>query len=563
MIPLGAFPPLVFDMPWLLLGAVIIPLMVWAMRRRAMVQRAERLRRLADPALLAGLTDHDPSRERARTVRLVVASLLLGLAVAGPRWGLASGVTRVEGIDMVIAMDASLSMLATDERPNRLERMKREVRRLRAMAPSDRVALIAFAGRSYILAPLTTDDGALALYLDHLDPSVVGQAGSSLSRAIRQGTELLVASDGAADRALVVMSDGESFEDVGPLQEAAEAARDAGISLVMVGFGSTRGSTIPVRDGAQATEKRDESGDVVVTRHDPALMQQAATWAGGTFVPANAVDKASRIRQALRSLKTARRTLDARQDYVPRQLWLLLPAFLLIAIDSGPWRRRPRVPLARAVGVAAVTVSSMASCRQPPDPAVIFAEGRINEAIRAYRSQLAHGDSTPRTMYNLGTALAGADSLREAAVLLESARRLADGDVRFRARFNAGLAALKMARATGKPAATPTESEASAQLDAARRAYRAMLMERPGYRDAQWNYELALRTTPPSSGGGGSGGQGGGTPPQPSTSDPDTKGGGLDRRQAEALLDNAAREEGVVQGRRVRGARIPSVGKDW
>jgi hypothetical protein len=91
-------------------------------------------------------------------------------------------------------------MTATDERPSRLERMKQEVRRLRAMSRADRVALMAFAGRSYILTPLTTDDGAIELFLDNLDPSVVGQAGSSIARAIRQGTELLLASDGSADR---------------------------------------------------------------------------------------------------------------------------------------------------------------------------------------------------------------------------------------------------------------------------------------------------------------------------------------------------------------------------
>ena len=96
------------------------------------------------------------------------------------------------------AIDASLSMMAPDERPSRLERVKQEVRRLRAMSQADRVALIAFAGRSYILTPLTGDDGAIELFLDNLDPSVVGQAGSSLARALRQGTELLLASDGSA-----------------------------------------------------------------------------------------------------------------------------------------------------------------------------------------------------------------------------------------------------------------------------------------------------------------------------------------------------------------------------
>lgn len=558
MIPLGAWPPLVFEMPWLLITAIVLPTVVWWLRRRTVRQRAERLRRLADLALLPLLTTHDPSAERVRTARLFLATFLIGIALAGPRWGQASGITRVEGIDMVIAMDASMSMLATDERPNRLERMKREVRRLRAMAPADRVALIAFAGRSYILAPLTTDDGALALYLDHLDPSVVGQAGSSLSSAIHQGTDLLKATDGAADRALVVMSDGESFEEAAPLREAAEAVRDAGISLVMVGFGSTRGSTIPMADGATGSVKRDENGAVVVTRHDPVLMQQAATWAGGSFVSADQSDKAGRIRQALRSLRTARRSVDARNDAVPRQLWVLFPALLLLLYNG---KRRPSFRGGQRAGIVAVAASAMASCQQPPDPAVVFGEGRTALAIRDYRQQLIGGDSSARALYNLGTALAGADSLREGAVLLEAARRVGEGEVRFRARFNAGLAALRMARDARTPGPSAA-SEVAQQLASARAAYRALLTERSGYRDAQWNYELALRTTPPTAGGGG-GGEGNPARSNPSTENPDTRGSGLERRQAEALLDNAAREEGVVQGRRVRAPRVPPAGKDW
>ena len=108
-----------------------------------------------------------------RATRLALASAFAGIAIAGPRWGVERTVVRGEGVDIVLAVDASLSMMATDERPNRLEKVKQEIRRLRAASPSDRFALLAFAGRSYILTPLTVDDAALDLFLDNLDPSVV------------------------------------------------------------------------------------------------------------------------------------------------------------------------------------------------------------------------------------------------------------------------------------------------------------------------------------------------------------------------------------------------------
>lgn len=553
-IPLFGLPPLVFEAPWLLLAALLLPFAVWFLRREQGRQRVARLARFADSPALARLVVTETATERARTWRLSLAALLCGLALAGPRWGLARGPMSSRGIDMAIAIDASLSMMAPDERPNRLERVKQEVRRLRAMSQADRVALIAFAGRSYILTPLTSDDGALELFLDNLDPNVVGQAGSAISRAIRQGTELLLASDGSADRALVVLSDGESFETPEDIDAAATEAGEKGISLVTVGFGTKEGSTIPVRDGSVTRNKEDEEGRVVVTHYSPELLASAASAAKGTFIPAEASDKASRIRGALRTLRTARRKVDTREDHVPRFLWVLVPALLLLGWDS--WLLLRRTARRRSKTKAAVVLPLVvASCSQSPDPAALFAEGKVKEAVAAYRDIVAKGDTTSRTLYNLGSALIGIDSLTESAERLELVRRNSDGEVQFRAQFNAGLAQLKMGR-------VPENQDADTQLAAARAAYRALLTDRVGYVDAQWNYELALRKTPPPSGGGGGGGGGGSDNQQNDQPKPQGQGG-LDQKQAEALLNSAAREERDVQGKKQRQGRTPPRGKDW
>ncbi len=549
-------PPLVLDTPFWALLAIVLPLVVGWLRRQRAVQRERRLARYAEATALARLVPMREDGERRRTWRLITAAALIGLAMAGPRWGLARGPVSSRGIDMAIALDASLSMMAPDEKPNRLERMKQEVRRLRAMSQADRVALIAFAGRSYILTPLTSDDGALELFLENLDPSVVGQAGSSIAKAMRQGTELLLASDGSADRALVVMTDGESFDPVEDVETAAREAGAKGVSVVTVGFGTARGSTIPVRDGSSVTVKTDEEGNVVVTRYSPELLEKAATAASGTFIPADASDKATRIRGALRALRTARRSVDTREDHVPRFLWLLVPALLLLVYDS--WRLVAPAATAAAPAMLSwllvLVPTVFLGCAAEPDPAALFKEGRVADAIAAYRAMVAQGDTSARTVYNLGTAILGADSLQEAQAMLEAVRKNSEGDVRARARFNAGLAALKQGRMADSP-------DADQQLASARDAYRAYLMERPGYADAKWNYELALRKQPPQSGGGGGGGGGGNNrnddPPQPQSQ------GGLDQRQADALLNSAAREEKDVQGRKQRQGRVPRGGKDW
>ena len=271
-----------FDYPYALSLAVVLPLLAVLVLRHAFRQRRARLRKLGNIDVVSRLIPPNALRSPGwRMVRLGVASALVGFAVAGPRWGDERTVSRSSGIDLVLSLDASLSMMAEDERPSRLERMKQEVRRLRAMSPGDRMGLLAFAGRSYVLSPLTVDEGALDLFLDNLDPSVVGQAGSSLARTIKQGVDLLTLTNSGADRALVVMSDGEAFE---PIEDVIEEAKKAGtqnISVVTVGFGSTAGATIPIKaPNGTITTKKDENGNTVVTQYHPEYLKAAAEGAG-------------------------------------------------------------------------------------------------------------------------------------------------------------------------------------------------------------------------------------------------------------------------------------------
>ena len=583
---MSRFPALVFDTPWALALGLALPLLVFGLLAWRDRQRKHRLARYGDAGATARLLGNVSFQNPWRTTRLLGVTMLLGLALSGPRWGLARGASTGQGIDMAIALDASLSMTAMDERPSRLERMKQEVRRLRAMSRSDRVALIAFAGRSYILTPLTGDDGAIELFLDNLDPTVVGQAGSSLSRAIRQGTELLLASDGGADRALIVMSDGEAFEPLEDIQAASKEAGAKGVSLVTVGFGSEKGATIPIREGNETRDKLDDQGNVVITRYDPKTLQAAAEAASGTFVAAEVSDKAARIRGALRLLRTARRVVDSREDHVSRFVWLLLPALLLLLADSLLSERGSRAVLrkpnkqtpeksdtmappkspatARALKTAqlllfALTIGPLTfmSCAKSPDAAALIADGKITEAIDVLKKQFADGDTSASTRYNLGSALLAADSLAPAAELLEGVRRNSEGEVRGRSQFNAGLSQLELGRIPDNPASKQ-------QLEDALAAYRSYLSDRPSDVDAKWNYELALRKPPPPAGGGGGGGGNDQQPQSPQDAKPKPSPGSLDPKQAEALLNSAAREERDVQGRKQKQGRTPPPGgKDW
>ena len=298
----------IFDWPWMIGVSIVMAIAMAWLVRASFRRRITRVAKLGTRQLVMRLVPTAALRvPSGRATRLGLAALLSAVGLAGPRWGEEPTVLRGEGVDIVLALDASLSMMATDERPNRLERLKQEVRRLRAASRGDRFALLAFAGRSYILSPLTVDDGALDLFLDNLDPSIVGQAGSAVSRAISQGTDLLQASRSAGDRALVVMSDGEAFEDRQEYIAAAERAAKAGIAVVTVGFGTEQGSTIPVRDGDRIVETRDENDQVGVTRYNPGTLREIANAAQGTFIEASTTDRATRIRRALQTLRTSAR----------------------------------------------------------------------------------------------------------------------------------------------------------------------------------------------------------------------------------------------------------------
>src|SRR5205085_10380201 len=173
--------------------------------------------------------------------RLALGVLFAAIAFAGPRWGVERTVVSQAGIDVVLALDASNSMLARDERPVRLTKLKEVSHRLRDLSPNDRFGIVAFAGSAYVLTPLTIDDAALNLFLDNLDPTVVGQVGSSISSAITMSLRLLASSKSEAEKAIVLMSDGEAFEDQQAVADAAKQAADAGVTVITIGFGTLQG----------------------------------------------------------------------------------------------------------------------------------------------------------------------------------------------------------------------------------------------------------------------------------------------------------------------------------
>ncbi len=204
---------------------------------------------------------------RSTPLAVGLAVLLAAVALAGPRWGSRTVVTEAKGLNLILAIDISRSMLAEDASPSRLERAKREARRLVYDLGGDRIGLIAFAGQSFILSPLTVDGSALQLWIDALDPSLVSAGGTELEAPLSQGRDLLFAGDEVADRVLVVFSDGEAHDSLAGVEAAAERLKRDGVRLILVAEGGTEPARIPVRDpeGVFLGFQRDPADQIIET----------------------------------------------------------------------------------------------------------------------------------------------------------------------------------------------------------------------------------------------------------------------------------------------------------
>jgi len=387
---------------------------------------------------------------------------------------------------------------------------------------------------------------------------VVGQAGSSLSRAIRQGTDLLVATQTTSDRALVVMSDGEAFEPAEEVTAAAAHAAEAGVTVIAVGFGTEKGSTIPVRTSQGIQPKRDENGQIVITRYTPEMLQNAVTAAHGVFIDAAATDKAVRIRGALSLLRRQARATESETSRRARFQLFLIPALLLVILDSMLGTRRGR----RASAPAAATATALALCllltpsslrAETGDAAdQLYRSGRYPEAAAAYQREIQEHADSPRLEFNLGTALLQAGQLDEAIAALERASTSATtDDLRYNALYNLGLAYLRQAR-------DAKSSEAAGAYSSSAEAYKRALQLRPSEVAAKWNYELASQEKSKSSGGGAS-------QQNQQPQEKQRQSSALDKRQAEQLLSSAQREERDVQAKKQHENQPerPPAGKDW
>jgi Ca-activated chloride channel family protein len=541
-----------FDSPLLLALAPLLAAVIGAV---ALVARRRRVARAA--AWSTDLETQARGTGRWAPVVLGLAALAAAVGLAGPRGGRATIKTKTDALSVVLAIDISRSMLAEDTKPSRLQRAAREARRLVQDLGSDRVGLTAFAGRSYILSPLTLDGGAINLFLDALSPDIASQGGTGLAGALAQGGELLNASREPGDRVLVVFTDGEGHDSLSDVLAEARALREQQIRVVLVAEGGPRPVPIPLRDstGAVTEYKTDDAGRTIETSRRDDVLQKVADAAEAALVPAELPDQAGAIRDLLAAFQRAPISASSTEDLLPL-VWIpALIAALLLLLQTATRRT------AALVGLGLICLGGRAEAQRPAPGAGDFAAGRMKLAAARLTRRLS-ANASDTSWYNAGTAQLAAGEYGPARKSLAEAAKSVDPDLRYRALYNAGVAALKQA-AADTTRRDSLLSEASADLKDA-------LSLAPSSARAKWNLELAQQHQPPPSGGGQkpqppppSGGQ---SPPDPSRGQTAGRQGtpNLNQSQAEQILNSVDREERDTRERRLSKTRTPVAGvKDW
>lgn len=280
-------------------------------------------------------------RQRFKDFLILGALALVILALADPQVGTRIEEVKREGIDLVIAVDVSNSMLARDIAPSRLEKAKHEVRGMLDRLEGDRVALVAFAGKAVVECPLTLDYGAAEIFLDVLEPGLISLPGTSLTDAIRTSLSAFQ-EDSRAGKAILLITDGEDHgRDV---SSAIKEAAEKGVVIHAVGIGSPQG--VPIPQGEQGGEfKKDREGNVVVTRLDEATLQQIATETGGVYQRCSTgQDELNAVFAALSGLEKGELGMKKFTRYEHRYQPLLLLALLILVIEFLLTDRRMKLP---------------------------------------------------------------------------------------------------------------------------------------------------------------------------------------------------------------------------
>lgn len=248
-------------------------------------RRRRSLKKLGDPALVNRLIPEISGiRPVIKFIFVIVALSSAILILARPQFGAKIEEVRKQGVEVIIALDVSNSMLAEDIQPDRLTRAKQAISRLVDNLENDKIGLIVFAGDAYTQIPVTTDYVSAKMFLSTINPDMVPKQGTAIGSAISLAARSFTPGEGRS-KAIIIITDGENHED-DPVAEAEEAS-EAGIVIHTIGIGSTEGVPVPFGTGGKRDYLKDADGSTVITKLDEEILKKIAVTAGGNYIRAS------------------------------------------------------------------------------------------------------------------------------------------------------------------------------------------------------------------------------------------------------------------------------------
>ena len=430
---------------WLL---VLIPILA-LVRFISYRNQRKRLRKFGDPSLLKELMpDVSRFRPSVKFWVLLGALALLIVMLARPQLGTKISHEKRVGIETIIALDISNSMLAEDIIPSRLDRSKMMIENLVDHFTNDKIGLIVFAGDAFVQLPITSDYVSAKMFLSSINPSMMATQGTDIARAIEMATHSFTQEEGIG-KAIIVITDGEDHE--GGALEAAEAAKDEGMRVYVLGVGSTNGAPIPI--SGTGNYMTDRSGNTVMSALNEDMCKQVAQAGGGAYIHVENNSAAQQqLDNELDKLAKKETSTTVYSDFDEQFQAFGILALLLLILEVCIFERRSpllkRVSLfgsKKKVVTALLLIMTVCASAQTDRQYIRqgnkqFNAGDFANAEVSYRKAIEKNPKNPQAVYNLGNALMAQQKDSAAVDQFENAAKLETNPLRkYRSFHNLGV----------------------------------------------------------------------------------------------------------------------------
>ncbi len=438
---------------------------------------------------------YSPIRKKLKIGLVLGSALFILLALARPQWGYDWRETKGRGIDLLIALDTSRSMLAEDIKPNRLERAKLAILDLLDRLEGDRVGLVAFAGTAFLQCPLTLDYDAYRQTLESIDTEAIAKGGSDLASAIAEAQASFAEDDNY--KILVLITDGEDLE-AGGITQARLASQD-GVKIYTVGVGSVGGELIPIgSDTGEPDYLRDDYGNPIKTSLDESTLIAIATATNSFYVPLGNTGQGLEevYQRGLQPLPKLERKARLHKIPTERFQWPLGAALLLLMMESLLGTRRKKIPrssisarMAALLAIAALILPSVPAEASPRQAQKLYDAGQYDAAGEKYREALGKKPQDARLHYNLGSTLYRAGQFEQAAETLERSLNTEDIELQKNSFYNLGNTRYRL----GESRLGSNPEETISFWEQALKDYQNTLNLTPDDADAQFNYDFVKK----------------------------------------------------------------------